>query len=65
MTCSLQSDGGHSRRAGTSLIKCILELPIEPDIDHDGSVTFPLVQAQGRYETILVWKDEEDVLEEE
>ena len=42
----------------------VLELPIEPDIDLDGSLTSPLVQAQRRYETTPVWKDE-DVFEEE
>ena len=66
MTRSLQSDAGHSHGAGTpSSSPSNAVLAIEPDIDPDGSVTLPLVQVQGRYETVPVWEDEEDVLEEE
>jgi len=59
-----QSDGGHSRGAVTPS-NAILDLPVEPDIDPDASITFSLVQVQGRYETVPVWEDEEDVFEEE
>jgi len=62
-----QSDGGHSRVAGaaSSPSNAVLDLAIEPDIDPDASVTFSLVQVQGRYETVPVWEEEEDVFEEE
>lgn len=62
-----QSDGGHSRGAGaaSSPSNAVLDLAIESDIDPDASVTFSLVQVQGRYETVPVWEDEEDVFEEE
>lgn len=62
-----QSDGGHSRGAGTSSSpsNAVLDLPVELDIDPDASITFSLVQVQGRYESVPVWEDEEDVFEEE
>lgn len=62
-----QSDGGHSRGAGTSSspLNPALDLAVEPDIDPDASITFSLVQVQGRYESVPVWEDEEDVFEEE
>ncbi|KIM44135.1 hypothetical protein M413DRAFT_17932 [Hebeloma cylindrosporum] len=66
-TYDAQSDGGHSRGAGTSSSpsNAALDLPVEPDVDPDASITFSLVQVQGRYETVPVWEDEEDVFDEE
>jgi hypothetical protein len=58
-----QSDGGggsHSRLA--SPINRLEDLPpdTEGGIDPDTSVTFSLVQVQGRYESVPVWEDEDD-----
>ena len=61
-----QSDGGHSRGAtSSSPSNAVLDLAIEPDIDPDAPITFSLVQVQGRFETVPVWEEEEDVFEEE
>ncbi|PPQ80380.1 hypothetical protein CVT26_008267, partial [Gymnopilus dilepis] len=74
-----QSDGGHSRGAGTasSPSNGYLELPPTQSQSHshhhhqeasngsyadpDASITFSLVQVNGRYQNVPVWEDEEDV----
>jgi hypothetical protein len=67
-----QSDGGHSRGAGTAsspssgpldlppAVLHELDAPNGAYIDPDASITFSLVQVAGRYQNIPVWEDEED-----
>lgn len=63
-----QSDGGHSRGGGTtsSPSNGTLELPLDErrlsdaGQDPDASISFSLVQVQGRYESVPVWEEEED-----
>lgn len=65
-----QSDGGHSHGGASvpSPSNITLDLPSDepqhrsghrPDHDPDSSITFSLVQVQGRYESVPVWEDEE------
>jgi len=63
-----QSDGGHSHAAGTasSPSNGAVDLPSSESggpggIDPDASITFSLVQVQGRYESVPVWEEEEDL----
>ena len=64
-----QSDGGHSRGAGTSYTPSNGNMDLPPDgdqsmcrsdFDTDMSVSFSLVQVQGQYKTVPVWEDEDD-----
>ncbi|KDR72828.1 hypothetical protein GALMADRAFT_252104 [Galerina marginata CBS 339.88] len=63
-----QSDGEHSRGAGTASSPSNGTLELPPDerrqasepMDPDASITFSLVQVHGRYESVPVWEDEED-----
>ncbi|KAF8907602.1 hypothetical protein CPB84DRAFT_1768329 [Gymnopilus junonius] len=68
-----QSDGGHSRGAGTASSPSNGTLDLPPAASHeaepsngsypdpDASITFSLVQVNGRYQNVPVWEDEEDV----
>lgn len=58
-----QSDGAggsHSRLASPGTRTDELPADTEAGIDPDSSVTFSLVQVQGRYESVPVWEDEDD-----
>ncbi|KAF9560411.1 hypothetical protein CPC08DRAFT_762703 [Agrocybe pediades] len=63
-----QSDGEHSHAAGgvaSSPSNGAVDLPSSDGApagsEADASITFSLVQVQGRYESVPVWEDEEDV----
>ncbi|KAF8876066.1 hypothetical protein BD779DRAFT_1804426 [Infundibulicybe gibba] len=53
-----QSDGA---AAATSPPDHLQELPQDDDSEFDTSLSFSLVQVHGRYESVPVWEDEEDV----
>lgn len=61
-----QSDGGHSRGAGTSYTPSNGNVDLPPDgdrrsdFDPDMSISFSLVQVQGQYKTVPVWEDDDD-----
>ena len=64
-----QSDGGHSRGAGTSYTPSNGNIDLPPDddrslgrsdFDPDMSISFSLVQVQGQYKTVPVWEDDDD-----
>ncbi|KAF9530123.1 hypothetical protein CPB83DRAFT_851602 [Crepidotus variabilis] len=62
-----QSDGGHSRGAGSASSPSNGPVDLPPDVgnrsefDPDMSVSFSLVQVQGQMKSVPVWEDEEDV----